>query len=144
MNIFFADNGEKFENNFLLTKPEFIRLDDERLVSVDVLVVDGVAGLERFRNRRINTCFCPSARFYDVINSMYVKSAVSCGMRERDSVTFSSIGEDNAMVCIKRKVSFLDRVFEPCEFRVSFDRKRGLYTNLALGTLGYLVNNYGD
>ena len=143
MNIFFADNGEKFKTDFVDSYPEFKVLEEEGDVSVDVLVVDGGCGLDRFRSRRVDTCFCPSSRYFDVISSIRVKSAVSCGMRERDSVTFSSIGENEAMICLKRRILFLGSEFEPCEFKTHFDRSKGLYTNLALGTLGYFVNNYG-
>ena len=144
MNIFFADNGERFGNDFLYSCPNFKKYDDDDETCVDILVVDAVAAIDTFRNRKVDTCFCPSSRFYDVVNSIKVKSAVSCGMRERDSVTFSCIGEDEAMICLKRRILFLDKEFDPCEFKIHFNRSRALYTNLALGTLEYLVNNYGD
>lgn len=144
MNIFFLDNNDKYQNDFLNNCPTFSRCDDESSASVDVLVIDGNSTLDKFASRRVDTCFCPSSRFFDVVSSMHVRSAVSCGMRERDSVTFSSIGETDAMVCLKRRVNFLDAEFEPCEFRVPFDRTRGLYANLALGTLEFFVKNYGE
>lgn len=143
MNIFFADNCEKIKNGFLDSCSGFRIFSDDNDASVDVLVVDATAKLEGFRNRRVDTCFCPSFRFYDVVNSIRVNSAISCGMRERDSVTFSSISEDDAFVCFKRKILFFDKEFDPCEFRVSFDRKKGLYSNLVIGALEYVVNNYG-
>ncbi len=143
MNIFFATNKEGYQDGFVKVCREFNCYNDDDKASVDVLVVDGGATLERFITRRVDTCICPSSRFFDVISSMHVKSAVSCGMRERDSVTFSSIGESEAMICLKRRVNFLSFEFEPCEFRVPFDRKRGLYENLALGALEYFVKNYG-
>ncbi len=144
MNIFFLDNKDKYQNDFLNNCPAFFKCEDEVCVPVDVLVVDGNSTLEKFTSRRVDTCFCPSSRFFDVVSSISVKSAVSCGMRERDSVTFSSIGETDAMVCLKRRVNFLGVEFEPCEFRVPFDRTRGLYANLALGTLEYFVKNYKE
>ena len=144
MNIFFLDNKDKYCNDFLSNFPAFSKRDDKAGVPVDVLIVDGNSTLESFSSRRVDTCFCPSSRFFDVISSISVKSAVSCGMRERDSVTFSSIGENQAMVCLKRRVNFLSAQFEPCEFRVPFDRTRGLYANLALGTLEYFVKNYKE
>ncbi|MBR5459265.1 MAG: hypothetical protein IKV53_00215 [Clostridia bacterium] len=144
MNIFFADNKDMYKSSFVDSCPGFTECRDNEEATVDVLIVDGGANLDRFRQRRVNTCLCPSSRYFDVIASMRVNSAVSCGMRERDSVTFSSIGEESAMVCLKRRVNFLDREFDPCEFKVPFDRGRGLYANLALGTLEYFVKNYGE
>ncbi len=144
MNIFFATNTQVYQNDFVNSCADFKTHNDDENTSVDVLVVDGCTTLERFATRRVNTCLCPSSRFFDVVSSMRVRSAVSCGMRERDSVTFSSIGESEAMVCLKRRVNFLSREFEPCEFRVKFDRRRGLYTNLALGALEYFVKNYKE
>lgn len=144
MNIFFADNKDLYKNSFVNACTDFDVFEDDENVSVDVLVIDGGANLDRFRNRFVDTCFCPSSRYFDVISSMRVKSAVSCGMREKDSVTFSSIGETDAMVCLKRCVNFLNSEFEPCEFRVEFNRSRSLYANLALGTLEYFVKNFGE
>ena len=144
MNIFFADNKDRYKSSFVNNCDGFKVFEDDDKVTIDVLVVDGGANLDRFRTRNIDTCLCPSSRYFDVVSSMRVKSAVSCGMREKDSVTFSSIGESDAMVCLKRRVNFLSTEFEPCEFRVVFDRSRGLYANLALGTLEYFVKNFGD
>ena len=143
MNIFFDDNGERYIKNFVSLCQDFNVYDSCDNESVDVLVLDGTSILDKYRNRKVNTCFCPSSRYFDVINSMRVQSAVSCGMRERDSITFSSIGENDAMVCLKRNILFVDSVYEPCEFRVEFDRKKGLYANLVLGTLEYFVKNGG-
>ena len=143
MNIFFVDNKEKLKGDFLDSCPDFKMYGDDERISVDVLVIDATARLGLFRNRDVNTCVCPSFRFFDVVNSIRVKSAVSCGMCERDSVTFSSIGDEDAVVCFKRTICFFDKQFEPCEFCVKFDRKRSLYSNLVLGTLRFLVNNYG-
>ncbi len=144
MNIFFLDNKDLYKNSFVNACDDFNVFEDDENVPVDVLVIDGGANLDRFRNRFVDTCLCPSSRYFDVISSMRVRSAVSCGMREKDSVTFSSIGENEAMVCLKRCVNFLSSEFEPCEFRVEFNRSRGLYTNLALGALEYFVKNFGD
>ena len=144
MNIFFADNNDLYKKSFINVCSEFNELDDDGIATVDVLIVDGGASIERFRSRFVNTCFCPSTRYFDVISSMRVKSAVSCGMCEKDSVTFSSIGENHAMVCLKRNIFFLNSEFEPCEFRVNFDRTKGLYSNLALGTLEYFVKKFGE
>jgi hypothetical protein len=144
VNIFFADNKDLYKSSFVKSCPSFHIYEDDKGADVDVLVVDAGADLGRFHMKNVNTCFCPSSRYYDVISSMKVRSAVSCGMREKDSITFSSISETDAMVCLKRRVDFLNYQFEPCEFRVPFDRNRGLYANLALGTLEYFVKNYGE
>ncbi len=144
MNIFFADNGERYKSVFVNECPDFNIYEEKEAETVDVLVVDACSSIDKFRARNVNTCFCPSSRYFDVVSTMKVKSAISCGMREKDSVTFSSISETEAMICLKRKIVFFDVEFEPCEFRVKFSRSRGLYSNLALGALKFFIYNSGD
>lgn len=63
---------------------------------------------------------------------VFAKAAVSCGMCAHDSVSFSSIGECSALLCLTRAVPFRQRLFEPAEIRVPFSHRLGIYHNLAL------------
>ncbi len=53
------------------------------------------------------------------------------GMNREDAVTFSSIGEDSAMLCLQKEIFFGGKSIVPFEKKVFFDRNFTLYKNLA-------------
>ncbi len=55
------------------------------------------------------------------------------GMNPADPVTFSSIGEDRAMLCLQQEIPFAGRNIGPFEKPIEFDRNFSLYKNLAMG-----------
>ena len=55
------------------------------------------------------------------------------GMSHADSVSFSSIGEEDAMLCLQREIRLMERNIEPFEKKVRFNRNFSLYKNLASG-----------
>ena len=55
------------------------------------------------------------------------------GMRSEDAVSFSSIGEDRAMLCLQRELNLGQVFIEPFEQSVPYDRNHTLYKNLAAG-----------
>lgn len=55
------------------------------------------------------------------------------GMAQSDTVSFSSIGEDEAMLCVQREICLRNRSIVPFETKVRFDRNFSLYKNLATG-----------
>lgn len=55
------------------------------------------------------------------------------GMALSDTVSFSSIGEEDAMLCVQREICLLGRNIVPFETKVRFDRNFSLYKNLATG-----------
>lgn len=48
------------------------------------------------------------------------KDVITCGMSSTDSVTLSSITENNATVCIQRRIRAFNNWILPCEYNVSF------------------------
>ena len=57
---------------------------------------------------------------------------VSCGMTPQSTLSFSSIGEDSAMLCLNRTICLKRRVLEPQERRVAYDRRLSVEENLLL------------
>lgn len=55
------------------------------------------------------------------------------GMSHSDPVSFSSIGEEAAMLCVQREIRLMERNVEPFEKKVRFNRNFSLYKNLATG-----------
>ena len=55
------------------------------------------------------------------------------GMNREDAVSFSSIGEEEALLCLGQEIFFQKRSIVPFEQKVSFDRNFSLYKNLATG-----------
>lgn len=45
-------------------------------------------------------------------------SAITCGMFEKDTLTFSSLGEGDSVVSIQRQIIFNDKVFDPMEIPI--------------------------
>ena len=62
-----------------------------------------------------------------------------CGMAPQDPLTFSSIGEDHAMLCLQQEISLHGYDMGPLEIKIPFDRKYSLYKNLAVGFALYLT-----
>lgn len=55
------------------------------------------------------------------------------GMSHSDSVSFSSIGEEDAMLCVQQEIRLGGRNVVPFEKKVRFNRNFSLYKNLATG-----------
>ena len=55
------------------------------------------------------------------------------GMNREDAVSFSSIGEKRAMLCLQREIALEGTFIGPFEKSVPFDRNYTLYKNLAVG-----------
>ncbi len=55
------------------------------------------------------------------------------GMAHSDSVSFSSIGDEDAMLCVQQEIYLGGRNIVPFERKVRFDRNFSLYKNLATG-----------
>ncbi len=53
------------------------------------------------------------------------------GMNREDPVTFSSIGDDTAMLCLQQEIFIKGKSVVPFEKKVPFDRNFSLYKNLA-------------
>lgn len=58
---------------------------------------------------------------------------ITGGMNREDAVTFSSIAEEKAMLCLQKEIFYGKKSILPFEVPVLFDRNYGLYHNLASG-----------
>ena len=55
------------------------------------------------------------------------------GMAHSDAVSFSSIGDADAMLCVQQEICLGRKSIFPFETKVPFDRNFSLYKNLATG-----------
>ena len=62
-------------------------------------------------------------------------AALSCGMCAHDTVSFSSVSEKEAQLCLTRAFFFHNTLIEPQEKKVPFDPTLSLYQNLTRGLL---------
>ncbi len=111
---------------------------------VDVLVLSGDCDVTDYTDKEIEVCIFGSENSEKVLSLKKVRNVISCGMESLDSVTFSSIGDENALACIRRRILFYDKSIEPCEFKVRFDTSRGIYYNLVVALLTLLSENGGS
>lgn len=57
---------------------------------------------------------------------------VSCGMSEKDTVNFSSIDADRAVLCVQRGIVCGNVQLESGEYPVEYDRNLSIYNNIVL------------
>lgn len=105
---------------------------------IDVFVFNSSHNIDAYVDTDIDVCIFDKANINNLYKLKKVHNAVSCGMEPTDSVTFSSISEDSAIVCIRRKLLLLDKIVYPCEFKAPFDRSLGIFMNLAVSLVDYL------
>ena len=103
--------------------------------SIDLLVLIGDCDVKSFVNTQIDVCVFEKSNFRKVGILNKVKNLVSCGMNDFDTVTFSSISEDSASLCIRRTIN---RVY-PCEFKTKFYKDMDLYSNLVVSLILYFL-----
>ncbi len=61
------------------------------------------------------------------------------GMNREDAVSFSSIGENCAFLCLEKEIFLPKKSILPFEQKIPFDRNYSLYKNLATGFAKILV-----
>ncbi|MBE6688671.1 MAG: hypothetical protein E7588_05270 [Ruminococcaceae bacterium] len=61
------------------------------------------------------------------------KHIISCGMGEKDTLTFSAIGFDRSVLCVQRDIKMSNITLECGEFPVSYDERLSVWQNLVLG-----------
>ncbi len=64
-------------------------------------------------------------------------AALSCGMCAHDTLSFSSVKENEAQLCLTRAFFFHNTLIEPFESKVPFDPALSLYRNM---TRGFLIS----
>lgn len=98
--------------------------------TADLVICD----LNRFPPRN-----CPNSELYFISGQASVQKPllpgflISGGMSSWDAVTFSSIGEDRAMLCLQQEITLLKKSIVPFEKSVPYDRNYPLFQNLATG-----------
>ena len=63
-------------------------------------------------------------------HGFFAECALSCGMSPRDTLTFSSLSEESALLCLTRSFVYGGRLYEPMEVRVRHLPTLSLYQNL--------------
>lgn len=105
---------------------------------IDVFVFNSSHNIDSYVDTDIDVCIFDKANINNLYKLKKVHNAVSCGMETTDSVTFSSISEDSAIVCIRRQILFSNKIISPCEFKAPFNNDLSLYMNLVKSLVWYL------
>ena len=110
--------------------------------TIDVFVFD--SQIDSYIDTDIDVCIFDKSNINNLYKLKKVRNIVSCGMDFTDSVTFSSISEDSALVCIRRSIILNGYTVEPCEFKAPFDKDIGIYYNLVVAMIDYLIRLKGE
>ena len=106
---------------------------------IDVLVLRRNCDVSAFLDSDIDVCIYERENLEKVRKLNSARNLVSCGMHDFDSVTFSSMSDSCAMMCIRRTISFsTGKTIIPCEIKSTFDNKVSIYDNLVKSLLLYI------
>ena len=83
-------------------------------------------------NGRCDVCLVDGSELPHFEGSGKIVLPVSCGMGEKDTVTFSSIDYDRAVLCVQRNVKLKNFQVESGEFPVIYDQNLSVWHNLAV------------
>lgn len=72
-------------------------------------------------------------------HGFFAECALSCGMSPRDTLTFSSLSEESALLCLTRSFVYGGRLYEPMEVRTVRLPTLSLYQNLTRAFVDYLA-----
>lgn len=70
-----------------------------------------------------------------------VNTVVSCGMNEKDTVTFSSINNNRGILCVQRDIVCQSFALECGEFPVIYDDNLSIWHNAVMGFIWVLTNS---
>ena len=84
--------------------------------------------------------FCPYEK--PLPHKICCESLIDCGMNEKCSLTFSSVGDESAMLCISRDILYKGKRIEQSEKSFTLIPKSTLYDNIVLGGLASIYKNY--
>lgn len=100
--------------------------------------VDIAIAAEKYINLRhnIKILLVNSEKLPQVSGDGKVSMVVSCGMNEKDTVTFSSIDNDRAVLCIQRNIDDI----ECGEFPVNYDENISIWHNIAIAFSEWYCN----
>lgn len=143
MNVCFTSEKNGLKNTVLGRVKGYSEIFSPPPKQIDLLVING-GDVSEYRDRNIDACIFDTKYSSMVLELKNVNSAISCGMQGLDSVTFSSISEDSALVCIRRSIIFGNNVIDPCEFKTDFDSQVGIFHNLVTSMIGFLTELKGE
>ncbi len=75
----------------------------------------------------------------NIISCVSAVSAVSAGMGPKATLSFSSIGDETAVLSVNREVDFFGNIICPCEIRVNFVKSLSVYENMVYGFLTHFI-----
>lgn len=99
------------------------------LADADIAVA-GTAKFELSHNAEI--LLVNSEKLPEIGGIGKVSRLVSCGMSEKDTVNFSSIDGERAVLCVQRGIMCGDIRLESGEYPVKYDRNLSIYNNIVL------------
>ena len=73
-----------------------------------------------------------SARLPNITGNGKFSCLISCGMSEKDSVTFSALGSMRALLCVQRNIRIAGVTLECGEFPVDYDENLSIWHNLVI------------
>ena len=141
MNICFTSSDSPCKERFLNETKGFVKVFSPPPKDIDILVFEKGGDASGYYDSNVDLCIFSSDNAEQVLKLRNVNTVVSCGMCALDSVTFSSIGDDTALVCIRRRIVSCGKVFEPCEFKTNFSLRHGVYQNLVFSLLRFLTDD---
>lgn len=136
-------NGETFYSS---PKSELFILETDRLKALHtsncLVVLKNKANLNRLSSfPETIPCLIDSqnSKQLEVVSRLGL-SAITCGMFEKDTLTFSSMGEDSSVVSIQRQIIFNDKVFDPMEIPVRHQKGTDPFALLTSAFVALLYN----
>ena len=114
-------------------------IESSVIQKIDVLVLTENCDVDKYKDLNIDVCIFENSNINNLYKLKNIHNAVSCGMGENDSVTFSGISDDSSMVCIRRQIVLENHIIYPCEFKASFCHSLDIYSNLAISLIGHLL-----
>ena len=135
MNICFASDNSGIKKLALDNVKGFREVFSPLPEFIDILVLNGDCDVSNYIDSNY------SLKVSELKN---VNSVISCGMQGLDSVTFSSISDTTALVCIRRRIVFANTIIDPCEFKTPFDSRIGIFHNLVISILDFLTDIKGE
>lgn len=142
MDIIVCESGNVIQN-FLKKEERFSVYSPKQYSknSADILIIDEGCEKKYFSppgDVVAFNCITPGNFFPYALRFFNAHNIISCGMSSKNTVTFSSIGDERCMICIQRKISCPDGIVQPSEFHSNLYKGLNLYQNLIVGTVKHL------
>lgn len=136
MNISFLPFGCNLERLVKQKRSSFKFVSDEK---TDLLIIDENT-IPVFESE-VGVCFFSSNLSIDFSGFKGLVGTVSCGMSLTDTVSFSSISENKALVSVRREILLPEKIIQISEFISSYNPQLSTYHNLVLSLLTHIEQN---